>query len=188
MWQELLSSPTRSPAALPQDISSLSSLTTPGKAQSSAWRHRLPAGSPATPSGGFHHPLGSCLSCSVGCHSCSLSCHQRVPSSVRCQPHWLSPHLPQPNPHSPSRRCSQGSPRCFMLPCHRHQALLSAAWQIRKRGAAPSGPNTLRLLAPPRKGRVPRRSSPPAALQPRKGSCCRARKGKKEKAVNALLE
>lgn len=56
IWQELSRSPMRTPASLPQNASSLSSLTTAGTAESSAWRHRLPPGPPLTPFGGFHHP------------------------------------------------------------------------------------------------------------------------------------
>lgn len=82
MWQELLRSPTSTAAALPQDASSLSSLTTPGTAESSAQTHRLSPGPPPTPSGDFHHPLGSCLSCSVDCLCCTPSYHMRVSGSV----------------------------------------------------------------------------------------------------------
>lgn len=62
MWQELSRFPMRTTAALPQNASSLGSLSSPRTAESSAQRHRLPPGPPLTPSGGFHHPLGSCLS------------------------------------------------------------------------------------------------------------------------------
>ncbi|XP_042747521.1 serine/arginine repetitive matrix protein 1-like isoform X1 [Lagopus leucura] len=122
-WQELLRSPMRTPAAPPEDTSLLSSLTTPGTAESSA--QRLPLGRPPTLSGGFHHPPGSCLSCSAGCQSCAPSCHHQVPSSAHSRPSWLSAHLPQRKAHSPSRRCSKGSPRWFR--------------QKRRTGAAPSG-------------------------------------------------
>ncbi|XP_048785710.1 basic salivary proline-rich protein 1-like [Lagopus muta] len=96
---------------------------------------------------------------------------QTASARLSPRPTTLSVHLPQRKAHSPPRRCSKGGPRRLR--------------QRRRTGAVPSGgPSALRLPAPPRKGRAPSRSSPPAALRPRKGSCHHAgnkREGKSRK-------